>query len=96
MVIDDLYLLGTIFSPREADPILTVDSDAVLTSAISRERFEAVAGRRTQVGDPGCGIEHVQLAERHGFDCLEFLNCLTPEQRFGSLILGRPDHRFKM
>lgn len=58
MVIRDFYFVGISFSPLEANPPLVVDAKAVLTLAISRELFEAVAGRNAQVFQLFRGIEY--------------------------------------
>ena len=43
MIVNDLHLLWSSVRPREADPPLVVDSDAVLTDSTALERFEPVA-----------------------------------------------------
>jgi hypothetical protein len=49
VVVDDFDLLGTFLGPDEANPELIVDPDRVLTLAVARELFQAIAGRRAQV-----------------------------------------------
>ena len=49
MVVDDLYVFGTAVSPPEADTVLVVDADAVLSAAISFQGLEPVARRDAQI-----------------------------------------------
>ena len=53
MIVDDLYVFGTVVSPAEADAILVVDSDAVLSAAISFQGLEPVARRDAQIVKDG-------------------------------------------
>ena len=43
VVIHDFYVVCSIRFPAETDAKLIIDSDAVLTSAISRERLQMIA-----------------------------------------------------
>ena len=61
MVIDDLYLRGTVRSPTEADTIPVVDPDAVLPLPVGDERFEPVSGWHSQVLKSLGGIEMLEL-----------------------------------
>ena len=49
MVVGDLNFSGTLISPREANAVLVVDSDAVLTGSIAFELFETIAWWNPQV-----------------------------------------------
>jgi hypothetical protein len=49
VVIHDLYIACAVV-PYEADAILIVDADAVLSFPITMQRFQSVARRHTQVG----------------------------------------------
>ena len=49
MVIDNLYLRGTVRSPTEADTISVVDPDAVLPLPVGDQRFETVSGWNSEV-----------------------------------------------
>lgn len=65
MVIHDLNVIRIAIKPYEANPSLVVDADAVLTGAISLQRFEAVAGKYSQVVQVAGLIEQPQFALRH-------------------------------
>jgi hypothetical protein len=92
MVIDDLDQLGPIILPHEAEASLIVDPDAVLALPVALERFEAVAGRCPEIGEPGRRVKHVELAQRHRFDGLQPGHSIAPVQRLGALVVERPDH----
>jgi hypothetical protein len=46
--------------PYEADAILVVNPDAVLTLPISAQRFQAIAGRNQQIGESLRAVERSQ------------------------------------
>src|SRR5579862_768799 len=93
MIIDDLDRLGAVTAPHETNAPLIVYSDAVLAPATAFQGFEPVARRRPQINEPGCCVEHVELAPRHGLDGLERGHAFPPVKRFGALVIERPDHR---
>ena len=96
MVIDNLDHLRATILPDEADAPLIVDPDAVLSPAIASECLEPVAGRRSEIREPGRRIEHVQLAERHGFDRSECGRRSVAVQRLRSPVFERPDHWYQI
>jgi hypothetical protein len=49
MVVRDLYLVCPIGLPHKADAVLIVNSDAVLTGAVSLQCLKPVAGREAQI-----------------------------------------------
>ena len=61
MVIDDLHVVRVRAPPDEADAVLIVDPDAVLSTAIPFECLQPVA-RRTSEVTKGCRcMEHPEL-----------------------------------
>ena len=68
----------------------SVIADAVLPFTVTLERFEAVAGRRSQIREPGCGVKHIELAQRHRSDALELADRLAPMQCLGALVPEQP------
>ena len=46
MVIHDFYVVGVVLQPVETDAPPIVDANAVLAFPISKQRLQAVAGRR--------------------------------------------------
>ena len=61
MVVDDLCVVGVASFPAEADPVLIIDPNAVLSLAIFGESLETVAGRNVQVDQLRCCIEDSEL-----------------------------------
>lgn len=49
VVVGDLNFSGTLISPLEANTVLVVDSDAVLTGSVAFELFETIAWWDSQV-----------------------------------------------
>ncbi len=62
MVIDNLDVENIAVAPAEADASLVVDADAPLTSAVSCELLEPVAGRDAKKIEAGGGVKLGQLA----------------------------------
>lgn len=59
VVISDLYILWTRCGPSEANAILSVDSDSVLSCAVMYQRVEFISWRRSKVLQSSCRIQHV-------------------------------------
>jgi hypothetical protein len=49
VIIDDLDLLRITFAPDEADAELVVDSDAVLSLAVSDQLFQPISGEGAEI-----------------------------------------------
>ncbi len=60
----NLHILGAVFAEYEAEPPPLVDADTVLSLAISRERFEPIARRNTQIMQTHRNIELLKFGER--------------------------------
>lgn len=56
MIVGDLYVSGAFVCPDEADSVLSVDADAVLSFSYTTELFEAVARKDPQVVEGICLI----------------------------------------
>ena len=65
MVVDYLNVDRTRFRPSEADPILVVDPDAVLTLTVSPERLQAIARWYSQVVQDLGLVECIESSRRH-------------------------------
>ena len=65
MVVEDFHLVRPLLRPTEAQAVLLVDANAVLSlpvagegfEAIAGEGFEAIAGRAFEVDEIGCGMK---------------------------------------
>lgn len=64
MIIRDLYVVGPVFAPEETNAVLIVNPDAVLSFAISSQRFEAISWRDPQIIQSGGGMNHIELSSR--------------------------------
>jgi len=58
VVVHDLDFEGVATTPLEADSVLVVDPNAMLSPTISLERFEAIRGRDSQVLKSLGSIQH--------------------------------------
>jgi hypothetical protein len=62
MVVRDLHILCTGFSPSETDAVLVVYPDAILAFPAALESFESVARRNAQVVQVHGNLQLTQLA----------------------------------
>ena len=59
MIVNYLYVFGSGLGPSEADPVLIVDSDGVLSAAVAPELLQPEARKRE--GDQRyCGVQLVE------------------------------------
>ena len=71
MVIYDFDIRYGVFAfQAEADTILLIDTNAVLSLSIADKLLQTIGGRNTQIFQTGCVIEHDQFAKGN------FLNAL--------------------
>jgi hypothetical protein len=65
MVIHNLDSIRPVIRPDKADTVPVVDTDAVLPSPLSSERFQTITGRYAQVDEADCRIELLKLSGSH-------------------------------
>jgi len=53
VVISDFYLVRAVNFPDETDPVLLVDSDAVLPHTVALQRFQPISWRHAQIASSG-------------------------------------------
>jgi hypothetical protein len=82
VVIHDLDLVCAVLAPYETHPPVVVNSDAVLSPAVTFQRFELVARRNSQTGQLGGRVKLQKLAARNSFDIPEPRDRPTTEERF--------------
>jgi hypothetical protein len=93
VIVNDLHVIGISVLPDEADPILVVDADAVLTLAIAGELPEPVGRRTVKVVDGMRVAEHPQLAQSNRLDVAGQLpRELSIEDPLSFGYGRRPDH----
>jgi hypothetical protein len=62
MIIGDFNLECIAVTPYEADPELVVDPNAVLSGAVTLERFQAIAGKNRKIRKHGSGMNLDELS----------------------------------
>ena len=78
MVVDNFDLMGMFLKPEEADTPLVIDTNTVLPGAVALEGFKVIAGRISQVCQPGGGVKHSELSTRNGkYGCRKALGGLA-------------------
>jgi len=65
VIVSDLDVISVILPPFEADSVLVVDSDAVLSLPVAMQFLEPVSRRNSQVVERLGRIEHRQLSFRY-------------------------------
>ena len=61
MVIDNFYTQSISIFPMKTNPPLTIDSNAILTSSISRKEFQAIRWRKFEIVEV-CGVvDHASI-----------------------------------
>jgi len=65
VVIRDFYFVRPVSLPEEANPILSVDSDAVLSGAVALQGLKPVPGGDAQIDQAHGCLDLVELALRH-------------------------------
>src|SRR5690625_6583756 len=93
VVVNELHLLWPGVGPREADPPLVVDLDAVLSGPIALEGLEPASGRHADVFERLRGPHLTQLAQCNPLDPrIDRSHAFTTPQPFGLLVAERSDH----
>jgi hypothetical protein len=62
MIVHDLYVVRVAVSPNEADAILIVDPNAVLSLAIPSQLLEPISRRDPEVANVRGGMQYKKLA----------------------------------
>ena len=57
MVINNFHIFRTGLGPAEANPELPIDSNAVLTLAVTMQRLQHIAGRYFKIIQQTCSLE---------------------------------------
>ena len=63
MVVSDLNFVGLAFEPAKTKSPLVVDSDTVLSFAITAQLFQAISGCSTQIVERFGRIKHYQFTQ---------------------------------
>ena len=92
MIVNELHVLRVAVLPDEADAVLIVDPDTVLSAPIARQRFQPIAGKCRQVSKLASGVELLQLPLGDASQVLQASAEPAGKQRPRLGILERPDH----
>ena len=65
MVVNEFDVVRVTVVPSKADAPLIVDANTVLSGAITFELFEAVSGRRAEIIQGLCGIDHERFTVKY-------------------------------
>ncbi len=80
MIICDLNVMRSVRFPHEADAILIVDANAVLSPAIAAEPLQPVSRRDPEIGQCPRSVQHQKLSQ-----------CNAPQiRREPSILAGLP------
>jgi hypothetical protein len=90
-VFGDFDVMGCFLFPREADPVLIVDAQAVLPAPVSLQCFQAVARWGQEIRERLCAVERCQAAYRNGFDAFKSLDPFAIPQALGFLAVKASD-----
>jgi hypothetical protein len=63
MVVDDFHIVGVAVPPHEADTILIIDSDAVLSLALAMQGLQPVSGGNIQIIQRHGGMQQEELLQ---------------------------------
>ena len=90
MVIDDLDIFRSRLRPPEADPVLHVDADRMLSRSVVFQGVQTTAGWKRQVVQPDSDVEVIQhilrLAPNPPVDLSGGLGVLPVKEVFGGLV----------
>jgi hypothetical protein len=94
VIIDDLDLVRSIFSPDKAHAILVVDTNCVLPNTVIGQSMKPIARRAAKVFQNGCGVYGFQLSTSHPEDARwKAFRQVAIEYGFCGGVPERPDHR---
>ncbi|KFI20609.1 hypothetical protein IB75_02135 [Nitrosococcus oceani C-27] len=89
MVINNFDIFRTGLRPTKANPEPPVDSNAVLTLAVTRQRFQHIAGRYFKIIKLTGSLELPDLPQRNTLKVDKAPDTTTVRQLFGILTLER-------
>ena len=90
MIICYLHVERISISPAEADPVLIVNTDAVLARAVALEQLQTVPRRRGQIAKLFRAVDLDQLADGYCGDLLE------PPHNLPAKDAKRPDQSYRI
>jgi hypothetical protein len=92
MIVYNLNFKGIGFNPKEANPPLVVDANAVLPHPIAAKSFQSVSGDFSQIGNCYRSLNVIELSLGNDGNALKRPAELAPEDSLGFLTPEGPDH----
>jgi hypothetical protein len=92
MVINNFDFFRAGLGPAEANPELPVDSNAVLTLAVTMQRLQHIAGRNFKIFQLACSLELPDFPQGNALEIDKAPDAATACQLLGVLTLERYDH----
>jgi hypothetical protein len=94
MIVHDFHIIGMTIAPFETDAPPVIDSNAMLTDAIPRQRFKPVSLNGRQIPKIGCRVKPTQPFMGGSFDALKLPAAEAIMQSFGFQASERLDHSY--
>jgi len=95
-IVDDFHLSRPNRCPDKTDTPLVIDTNTVLTLAVTLEGFKAVSGRCSQEVQCLRRIELCKLSLSNGQEHAKAFGALAFEKRLRVFAAERPDHMFSL
>ena len=92
MVINNFDIFRASLGPAEANPELPVDSNAVLTLAVTMQWLQHISGRYFKIIQLVCGLELPNFPQGNSLKIDEASDAASARQLLGILTLERYDH----
>jgi hypothetical protein len=94
MIVNNLYVGRPRSSvwPFKTDPPLVINTDAVLSLAISSQRFETIAGQEDKVSEGRSRFQPVEFQARRAFDSRKSFYPFPSGEVSGALISVADNH----
>jgi hypothetical protein len=92
VVIDDLHVIGIRVAPRETDPPLVIDPNAMLAAPVAFQRLQAISGWNPQVHQPPGSVQVQQLSPGRALNSAEAWDHPVVEKQRGIRAPEGPDH----
>ena len=92
MIINNFHVFRASLGPTEADPELPVDSDVVLTLAITKQWLQHISGRYFKIIQLACSLKLPNFPQSNSLKIDEASDSASACQLLGILTLERYDH----
>lgn len=92
MIVHNLHIVGISIAPDEADAVLIVDPDAVLATAVTSKRLQAVSRERCEIAQLGGCVELLECPLSHACNLLQTAAEPADRQVLSFVVLERPNH----